>query len=61
MNRNDLSFTNSSDEFAEKCIKLVGKYKLINGTKEHAILRTLLSIHIIQFFSKKIYEKQNLA
>ena len=59
MNKNDIPFTNSSDEFASECIKLVGKYKFIQGSKKHFILRFLLSLPIIQFISRKIDEKTN--
>ena len=59
MNKNDLPFTNSSDEFASECLKLVGKYKFIQGSKKHAILRTLLSNPLFQYISRSIDEKQN--
>ena len=59
MNKNDLPFTNSSDEFASECLKLVGKYKFIQGSKKHAILRILLSNPLIQYISRSIDEKYN--
>ena len=59
MNKNDLPFTNSSDEFASECIQLVGKYKFIQGSKKHAILRGLLSNPLILYFSRIIDKKQN--
>ena len=59
MNKNDLPFTNSSDEFASECIKLVGKYKFIQGSKKHAILRGLLSNPLILYFSRIIDKKLN--
>ena len=59
MNKNDLPFTNSSDDFAKECIKLIGKYKFIQGSKKHVILRWLLSIPLIQYISRKIAQKSN--
>ena len=59
MNKNDLPFTNSSDDFAKKCIKLIGKYKFIQGSKKHVILRWLLSNPLIQYLSRKIDLKSN--
>ena len=59
MNKNDLPFTNSVDDFASECIKLVGKYKFIQGSRNHAILRFFLSLPVIQYISRKIDEKQN--
>ena len=60
MIKHDMPFISSSDEFASECIKLVGKYKFIQGCKKHFILRFLLSLPIIQFISRKIDEKTNI-
>ena len=57
MNQNDLPFTNTADDFAAECIKLVGKYKFTQGSRKHAILRFLLSLPVIQYISRKIDEK----
>ncbi len=59
MNKNDLPFTNTSDEFAAECIKLVGKYKYIQGSKKHFILSFLMSNPLIQYYSRIIDLKQN--
>ena len=58
-NKNDLPFTNSSEDFAEECIKLIGKCKFIQGSKKHVILRWLLSNPLIQYLSRKIDLKSN--
>jgi short-subunit dehydrogenase len=60
MIKHDMPFISSSDEFASECIKLVGKYKFIQGCKKHFILRFLLSLPIMQFISRKIDEKTNI-
>ena len=59
MNKNDLPFTNSSDEFAKECIKFVGRYKFIKGSKKHAILGWLMSNPLIKYIGRKIDLKEN--
>ena len=60
MLKHDMPFSNSSDEFASECIKLIGKYKFMQGSKKHFILRTLLSNPLIQYFSRKMDLKLNI-
>lgn len=59
MNKNNIPFTNSCDDFASECINLVGKYKFIQGSKKHAILRGLLSNSLFLYFSRKMDKKMN--
>ena len=44
MNKKNYPLMCSADEFASECIKLVGKYKFIQGCRKHAILKGLISI-----------------
>ena len=44
MNKKNYPFMCTPDEFASECIKLVGKYKFIQGCRKHAILKGLISI-----------------
>ena len=59
MNKKEYPFMCTPDEFASECIKLVGKYKFIQGSKKHAILRGLLSNPLILYFSRIIDKKLN--
>ena len=47
----------SADEFASECIKLVGKYKFIQGCRKHAILKGLISIPFVDYITRIIDKK----
>ena len=64
MNKKNYPLMCSADEFASECIKLVGKYKFIQGCRKHAILKGLISIpfvdYLIRFLDKKISKEKKL-
>ena len=64
MNKKNYPLMCSADEFASECIKLVGKYKFIQGCRKHAILKGLISIplvdYLIRLLDKKISKEKKL-
>lgn len=62
MNKKNYPLMCSADEFASECIKLVGKYKFIQGCRKHAILKGLISIplimYLVRIIDKKISKKK---
>ena len=64
MNKKNYPFMCSPDEFASECIKLVGKYKFIQGCRKHAILKGLMSLplvdYIVRTLDKKVYKDKKL-
>ena len=64
MNKKNYPFMCSPDEFACECIKLVGKYKFIQGCRKHAILKGLMSLplvdYIVRFLDKKVSNNKKL-
>ena len=57
MNKKNYPFMCSSDEFASECIKLVGKYKFIQGCRKHAILKGLMSLPLVDYIVRTLDKK----
>ena len=57
MNKKSYPLMCSPDEFASECIKLVGKYKFIQGCRKHAILKGLISIPLVDYITRIIDKK----
>ena len=57
MNKKNYPLMCSADEFASECIKLVGKYKFIQGCRKHAILKGLISIPFVDYITRMIDKK----
>lgn len=57
MNDKSYPFMCSPDEFASECIKLIGKYKFIQGCRKHAILKGIISIPLISFITRILDKK----
>ena len=57
MNDKSYPFMCSPDEFASECIKLIGKYKFIQGCRKHAILKGIISIPLISFITRMLDKK----
>ena len=57
MNDKSYPFMCSPDEFASECIKLIGKYKFIQGCRKHAILKGIISIPLISYVTRFLDKK----
>ena len=57
MNDKSYPFMCSPDEFASECIKLIGKYKFIQGCRKHAILKGIISIPLISYITRILDKK----
>ena len=57
MNKKNYPLMCTADEFASECIKLVGKYKFVQGCKKHAILKGLVSISFIDYLIRMLDKK----
>jgi len=57
MNKKNYPLMCTADEFASECIKLVGKYKFVQGCKKHAILKWLVSLSFIDYLIRMLDKK----
>ena len=60
MLKNDIMFGNSPEQFASECINLVGKYKFIQGSRNHAILKNLMYLPVTNYISRMVDAKKNV-